>query len=162
MVSLEHVTLLCSKRRPNAGPQRINLLVTNLTEATTGMILNHYQRRWGMEVAVKELKCGLHLGQLQVTKESRRVERGPLLPILAYLLLLHLYGREVSAAHGVSLWQLKRRFTKESGLANACCAIVNSLPRGHTAAQWALARSTHGSVWGTNKGWNLLRPLLQW
>ncbi len=111
---LGHVTLLLSKRRRNDGPQRIKLLVTNLAEATTtGTILSHYHRRWGVEVAFKELKSGLHLGQMQVTKEPRRVERGLLLPILAYLLLLRLYGREFSAEHGASIWQLKRRFTEE-------------------------------------------------
>jgi hypothetical protein len=111
---LGHVTLLFSKRRPSDGPQRIKLIVTNLTEATTtGTLLSHYHRRWGVEVAVKELKSGLHLGQIQVTKESERVVRGLLLPVLAYLLLLRLYGREFSTEQGASLWQLKRRFTEE-------------------------------------------------
>jgi hypothetical protein len=111
---LGHVTILLSKRRHNDGPQRIKLIVTNLAEATTtGTILSHYQRRWGVEVAFKELKSGLHLGQMQVTKEPKRVERGLLLPVLAYLLLLRLYGREFSAEHGASIWQLKRRFTEE-------------------------------------------------
>src|SRR5215510_12016468 len=111
---LGHVTLLLSKRRRNDGPQRIKLIVTNLAEATTtGTLLSHYCRRWGVEVTSKELKSGLHLGQRQVTKEPRRVERGLRLPVLAYLLLLRLYGREFSAEHGVSLWQLNRRFTEE-------------------------------------------------
>ena len=111
---LGYVTILLSKRRRNDGPQRIKLLVTNLAEATTtGTILSHYSRRWGVEVVFKELKSGLHLGQMQVTKEPRRVERGLLLPILAYLLLLRLYGREFSAEYGASIWQLKRRFTEE-------------------------------------------------
>jgi IS4 transposase len=110
---LGHVPILLSKRRRNDGPQRIKLLVTNLHEATTGTILSHYQRRWGVEVTFKELKSGLHLGQRQVTKEPRRVERGLLLPVLASLLLLRLYGREFAAEHDASIWQLKRRFTKE-------------------------------------------------
>jgi hypothetical protein len=111
---LGHVTILLSKRRRNDGPQRIKLLVTNLAEATTtGTILSHYPRRWGVEVTFKELKSGLHLGQMQVTKEPRRVERGLLVPVLAYLLLLRLYARECSAEQGASLWQLKRRFTEE-------------------------------------------------
>ena len=111
---LGHVTILLAKRRQNDGPKRIKLIVTNLAEATmTGTILSHYHRRWGVEVAFKELKSGLHLGQIQVTKEPERVARGLLLPILAYLLLLRLYGRESSAEHGVSIWQLKRRFTEE-------------------------------------------------
>jgi Transposase DDE domain len=111
---LGHVTLLFSKRRQNDGPQRLKLLVTNLAEATTtGTLLSHYPRRWGVEGTCKELKSGRHRGQRQVPKEPRRVERGLLLPILAYLLLLRLYGREFSAEHGVSLWQLTRRFTEE-------------------------------------------------
>jgi Transposase DDE domain len=111
---LGQVTILLSKRRQNDEPKRIKLIVTNLTEeTTTGTILSHYHRRWGVEVAFKELKSGLHLGQMQVTKEPRRVERGLRLPILAYLLLLRLYGREFSTEQGGSLWQLKRRFTEE-------------------------------------------------
>jgi hypothetical protein len=106
---LGHVTILLSKRRRNDGPQRIKLLVTNLHEATTGTILSHYHRRWGVEVTFKELKSGLHLGQMQVTKEPRRVERGLRLPVLAYLLLLRLYGREFAAEHDASIWQLKRK-----------------------------------------------------
>jgi hypothetical protein len=111
---LGQVTLVLSQRRRNDGPQRIRLLVTNLAEATTtGTILSHYPRRWGVEVAFKGLKSGLHLGQMQVTKEPERVDRGLLLPVPAYLLLLRLYGRDFSAEHGASLWQLKRRFTEE-------------------------------------------------
>jgi hypothetical protein len=111
---LGQVTILLSKRRHNDGPQRIKLIVTNLTEATTtGTILSHSQRRWGVEVAFKELKSGLHLGQMQVTKAPQRGERGLLLPILAYLLLLRLYGRGFSAQHGAWIWQLKRRCTEE-------------------------------------------------
>ena len=111
---LGHVTILFSKRRRNAGPERIKLIVTNLTEATTtGTLLSHYHRRWGVEVTFKELKSGLHLGQRQVTKEPRRVERGLLVPVLASVLLLRLYAREFSTEHGVSIWQLRRRFTEE-------------------------------------------------
>ena len=114
MRHLGQVTLLFSKRRQNDGPQRINLLVPNLAEATTtGTLLSHYQRRGGVEVTFKELKSGLQLGQMQVTKEPERVARGLLLPILASLLLLRVYGRNLCAEPGASLWQLKRRFTEE-------------------------------------------------
>jgi hypothetical protein len=90
------------------------LIVTNLAEATmTGTMLSPYPRRWGVEVAFKERKSGVHLGQIQVTKEPERGARGLLVPLLASLLLLRLYGRESSAEHGVSIWQLKRRFTEE-------------------------------------------------
>jgi transposase len=87
--------------------------VTNLTEATTGTILSYYHSRWGVEVTFKELKSGLHLGQMQVTKEPDRVERGLLLPILAYLLLLRLYASELTLEKGASIWQLKRRFVED-------------------------------------------------
>ena len=111
--SVQHlgdVTMLLSKRRRNSGPKQIKLIVTNLNEAKTGEILSHFARRWGVEVTFKELKSGLHLGQMQVTKEPERVRHALLLPILAYLLLLRLYGRELSATEDFSLWQLKRRF----------------------------------------------------
>jgi Transposase DDE domain len=111
--SVQHlgdVTILLSKKRRNDGPKRIKLIVTNLNEAKTGEILSHFARRWGVEVTFKELKSELHLGQMQVTKEPERVRHALLLPILAYLLLLRLYSREISSTEGFSLWQLKRRF----------------------------------------------------
>ena len=84
--------------------------MTNLNEAKSGEILSHHARRWGVEVTFKELTSGLHLGQMPVTKEPERVRNALVLPILAYLLLLRLYGRELSATEDFSLWQLKRRF----------------------------------------------------
>jgi hypothetical protein len=107
---LGDVTIILSKRRRNDGPKQIKLIVTNLHEAKTGDILSHLARRWGLEVTFKELKTGLHLGQMQVTKKPERVRHALLLPILAYLLLLRLYGRELSPTEGFTLWQLKRRF----------------------------------------------------
>ena len=107
---LGDVTILLSKRRRNSGPKQMKLIVTNLNEAKTGEILSHFARRWGVEVTFKELKSGLPLGQMQVTKEPERVRHALLLPIMGYLLLLRLYGRELSAAENFSLWQLKRRF----------------------------------------------------
>jgi len=110
---LGDVTLLLSKSRRNYGPQRIKLIVTNLAEATTGTLLSYYHRRWGIEVAFKELKSGLHLGQMQVTKQAHRVEHALLLPVLAYLLLLRLYGAEMRPEVGYPIWQLKQRFLEE-------------------------------------------------
>jgi hypothetical protein len=66
-----------------------------------------------IEVAFKELKSGLHLGQMQVTKQAQRVEHALLLPVLAYLLLLRLYGPELSFELGCPLGQLKQRFIEE-------------------------------------------------
>jgi hypothetical protein len=107
---LGDVTILLSKRRRNDGPKQIKLIVTNLNEAKTGDLLSHFARRWGLEVTFKELKSGLHLGQMQVTQAPERVRHALLLPILAYLLLLRLYGRELSPTEGFTLWKLKRRF----------------------------------------------------
>ena len=110
---LGDVTILLSKRRRNDGPKQIKLIVTNLNEAKTGDLLSPFARRWGLEVTFKELKSGLHLGQMQVTQAPERVRHALLLPILAYLLLLRLYGRELSPTEGFTLWKLKRRFIDE-------------------------------------------------
>jgi hypothetical protein len=63
-----------------------------------------------VEVTFKELKSGLHLGQTQVTGKENRVRHAMLLPVLAYLLLLRLYGSELEADEHFSLFTLKHRF----------------------------------------------------
>ncbi len=50
---------------------------------------------------------------MQVTKETERVERSVLLPVMAYLLLLRCYGREAATRQEVSLFHLKQRFTAD-------------------------------------------------
>ena len=50
---------------------------------------------------------------MQVTKEAQRVERWVFLPVMAYLLLLRLYGREATTRQEVSLFHLKQRFTAD-------------------------------------------------
>jgi hypothetical protein len=50
---------------------------------------------------------------MQVTKRPERVRHALLLPVLAYLLLLRLYGRELSPTQGFTFWQLKRRFLED-------------------------------------------------
>ncbi len=47
---------------------------------------------------------------MQVTKDKARVERSVVLPVLAYLLLLRLYGRRAASRQEVSLFALKQRF----------------------------------------------------
>jgi len=111
---LGDVTLVLSKRRFNDPPRQIKLLVTNLLEASTCEILSHFARRWMIEVTFKELKTGLHLGQMQVTKEERRIQRSVALPVMAYLLLLRLYGLELKPEQGASLFALKQRFVGEA------------------------------------------------
>lgn len=110
---LGEVTIVLSKRRRNDGPKKTKIIVTNLLEAKTSEILSQYARRWGVEVTIKELKSGLGLGQMQVTKRGERVERAVILSVLAYLLLVQLYGREESDGKGFSLLRLKQRFAED-------------------------------------------------
>jgi hypothetical protein len=111
---LGDVTLVLSKKRYNDPPNRIKLLVTNLPDAGTGEILSHYARRWSVEVTFKELKSGLHMGQMQVTRKEERIQRSIVLPVMAYLLLLRLYGPEFKPGQNASLFLLKRRFAQEA------------------------------------------------
>jgi hypothetical protein len=110
---LGEVTILLSKRRLNDAPKNVKIIVTNLKGATDGEILSNFARRWSIEVAIKELKSGLHLGQMQVTKEAERIKRSVALSVAAYLVLVHLYGGEERAKEGMSLFKLKQRFTAE-------------------------------------------------
>ena len=111
--NLGDVTIILSKKRRNDGPKGVKILVTNLTEASAGAILSMYAWRWGVELTIKELKSGLHLGQRQVTKEAERVRRSVALSVLAYLLLVRLYGRDEALTQAWSLFKLKERFIGE-------------------------------------------------
>ena len=51
---------------------------------------------------------------MQVTGKEDRVRHAMLLPVLAYLLLLRLYGGELEADKGFSLFTLKHRFLEEA------------------------------------------------
>jgi hypothetical protein len=70
LYNLGDVTIVLSKKRRNDGPKGVKILVTNLTKASAEAILSMYAWRWGVELTIKELKSGLHLGQMQVTKEA--------------------------------------------------------------------------------------------
>lgn len=107
---LGDVTIILSKQRRNDGPKKTKIIVTNLEGATAGRILSYYARRWGVEVTIKELKSGLHLGRMQVTKDAERVSRSVALSVLAYLLVVRLYGKETQSAGDYSLFRLKQRF----------------------------------------------------
>jgi hypothetical protein len=107
------VTIVLSKKRRNQGPKGVKIIVTNLLEASAGGILSIYAWRWGIEVTIKELKSGLHLGQMQVTHDKERVPRSVALSVLAYLLWVRLYGQEEATAKGWSLFKLKERFIGE-------------------------------------------------
>ena len=60
------------------------------------------------------LKSGLHLAQMQVTQESERVSRSVVLSVLAYLLLVRLYGRDEALTQEWSLFKLKEHFVGEA------------------------------------------------
>ena len=99
---------------PEQGRDRVRLIVTNLDADRASEILNLYARRWAVECTFKELKSGLHWGQMQVTKEKERVKRAMLLPVMAYLPLLRLYGKELDPDQGFTIFQLKRRFCDQA------------------------------------------------
>ena len=61
-------------------------------------------------MTIKELKSGLHLGQMQVTAERERVERSVM---LAYLLLVRLYGHDEALSKDWSLFKFKEHFIDE-------------------------------------------------
>ena len=114
---LGDVTIVLSKKRRNLGPKRVKIIVTNLLAAPVGDILSIYARRWGVELTIKELKSGLHLGRMQVTSDAERVTRSVVLPVCAYLLLVHLYSgkegvKDASSQNG-NLFRLKQRFTED-------------------------------------------------
>ena len=50
---------------------------------------------------------------MQVTRDAQRVVHALLLPVLAYLLLLRLYGRDLETERGATIYALKQRFTED-------------------------------------------------
>jgi Transposase DDE domain len=121
---LGDVTIVLSKKRRNQGPKHVRLFVTNLREVKAGTVLSLYTWRWGVEVTIKELKGGLHLGQMQVTRDKDRVKRSIALPVCAYLLLVRLYGQDVSLSRPWSLFRLKQCFMVD--MANAQCDRIET------------------------------------
>jgi Transposase DDE domain len=109
---LGDVTMVRSKKRRNFGPKRVKIIVTNLLDVSASAVISQYSMRWAVELTIKELKGGLHLGRMQVSQDAERVERSVVLPVCAYLLLVHLYGGDQAVSQGWSLFQLKQRFTE--------------------------------------------------
>ena len=106
------VTIVLSKKRRNYGPNRVKIIVTNRLDVSARDVISQYSIRWGVEVTIKELKSGLHLGRMQLSQDTDRVERSVILPVCAYLLLVHLHGGDQAMSPGWSLFQLKHRFTE--------------------------------------------------
>jgi hypothetical protein len=67
---------------------------------------------YNIELTIKELKGGRHLGRMQVSQDAERVKRAIVLPVCAYLLLVRLYGTEQGEHKDWSLLQLKQRFVE--------------------------------------------------
>jgi hypothetical protein len=109
---LGDVTLVLSKKRRNFGPKRVKIIVTNRLDVSASTVISQYSIRWAVELTIKELKGGLHLGRMQVSQDAERVERSVVLPVCAYLLLVHLHGSDPAPSQGWSLFQLKQRFTE--------------------------------------------------
>ena len=108
--NLGDVTMVLSKKRRNAGPNQVRLFVPSLQEVKASAVLSLYAWRWGVEVTLKELQGGLHLGQMQVTRDADRVARSVGLSVCADLLLVRLYGRDAKSGQPWRLFRLKQRF----------------------------------------------------
>jgi len=106
-------TIVLSKKRRNDGPKKVQIIVTNLTAAHAGPMRSIYAWRWGVEITIKALKSGLHLGHMQGTKEAERVTRSVALSVIAYLLLVRVYGQEKTRHKEWSLFKLTERLTAD-------------------------------------------------
>ena len=110
---LGDVTVVLSKKRRNSGPKNTKILVTNLPDVNCRTVIALYARRWNVELLIKELKGVTGLGQAQVTKEPRRVERSVALSLMAYLMLLRFRHTDIPTQGAWSAFTLKRNFIWE-------------------------------------------------
>ncbi len=107
------VTVILSKKRRNCGPKATKILVTNLPQIKSRTIIALYTKRWNVELLIKELKSVTGIGQAQVTKEPRRVERSVALSVMAYLLLIRFRHTDIPEKGAWSAFTLKRNFAWE-------------------------------------------------
>ncbi len=110
---LGDVTIVLSKKQRHDGPKKVQSIVTKRLEAHAGAMLRMDAWRWGVEVTIKALKSGLHLSQRPVTNDTERVTRAVSLSVLAYLLLVCLYGRAQASTKAWSLFKRTERFIGE-------------------------------------------------
>lgn len=104
------VTIALSKKRRNDGPKKTKILVTNLPNASGRQMVIRYTDRWNVELLIKELKGATGLGQAQVTKDPKRVERSLALSVMAYLMLIYFRWQDIPQKGSWSAFQLKRNF----------------------------------------------------
>jgi len=107
LTELGHVSVVFSKIRRNNPSASARVLLTNLSNVSSREILMIYQKRWHTEVLFRELKSGLGMGQMQVTKDSDRVERSIGLGLMSYLCLLRISLKANPQASSWSLFQSK-------------------------------------------------------
>ena len=111
--NLGDVTIVLSKKRRNLGPKRTKVLVTNLPQVTARKVGEMYRRRWWIEVAFKELKGALGMGQHQVTGKEPRIEKSIAIAVVAYQALIRLQKKDIPKAGSWSLFRLKQNFIAE-------------------------------------------------
>jgi hypothetical protein len=104
------VTVVLSKRGRNLGPKHTKILVTNLDEWIPRQVVGAYQRRWPVEQINRELKTDLGLGEHQVSKDERRIEKSFGIAVLAYLLLIRACHQEMIPGKSWSVSQLQHAF----------------------------------------------------
>jgi Transposase DDE domain len=104
------VTVVLSKKGRNLGPNHTKILVTNLDEWIPRQVVGAYQRRWPVEQINRELKTDLGLGEHQVSKDERRIEKSLGIAVLAYLLLLRMCHQEIVLGKAWSIAQLQHTF----------------------------------------------------
>lgn len=104
------VTVVLSKKGRNVGPKKTKIIVTNLPGVTARQVIAIYQKRWPIEIMIKELKSGVGLGEHQITKNETRVEHSFGIAVLAYLLLLRACSEDIKPGQSWSLFQLQNAF----------------------------------------------------
>jgi hypothetical protein len=63
-----------------------------------------------IEVLFRELKSGMGLRKMQVTKDENRIEKSIGLSILAYLLILKMQHKDIPDSQGWSIFTLREKF----------------------------------------------------
>ena len=101
---------MLSKKRRNAGPQAVKIIVTNMLQLTSREIISIYQRRFLIEVLFRELKSDLGLGKQQVTRNETRIENSIAIAIMSYLVLLKMQCKDIVPDKPWSIFTLQLKF----------------------------------------------------
>jgi hypothetical protein len=115
-VRLDHagdVTIVLSKKGRNTGPKKTKIIVTNLPGVNARQVISVYQRRWSVEIIFKELKSALGLGEHQVSKDVKRVEKSLGIAVASYLFLLRIRKQDIRPGKPWSIFQLQNSLRTE-------------------------------------------------